>query len=45
MAVDVEELDGVSPDKMRAELAAFLKYIYTQKQRVKPIIYSRPQIL
>jgi len=38
-AVDVEELDRVPPDKMRAQLNLFLKYI-TAKTKVKPIIYS-----
>ncbi len=39
MVVDVEQLDGVQPAKMRKELSAFLKYIETQT-KVKPIIYS-----
>ena len=39
VAVDVEELDGVPPDKMRLELKAFLKQIET-KTGTKPIIYS-----
>lgn len=37
--VDVESLDGVSPDKMRAELNAFVVQI-EEKTKVKPIIYS-----
>jgi len=37
--VDIESLDGVSPDKMRAELNAFLIQI-EEKTKVKPIIYS-----
>lgn len=37
--VDVEELNGVKPEKMRLELAEFLTYIET-KTGVKPIIYS-----
>jgi len=37
--VDIESLDGVSPDKMRAELNAFVIQI-EQKTKVKPIIYS-----
>ena len=39
MVVDIEQLDGVSPDKMREELKLFLKYI-TAKTKIKPIIYS-----
>ena len=39
MAVDVEELDGIAPEKMRMELTSYLKYI-TAKTRTKPIIYS-----
>lgn len=39
MAVDVEELDGIAPAKMREELKAFLKYVEA-KTRIKPIIYS-----
>jgi lysozyme len=39
MVVDVEQLDGVSPDKMRLELSAYLKYIQEQTG-IKPIIYS-----
>ncbi|WP_258138064.1 glycoside hydrolase family 25 protein [Mucilaginibacter phenanthrenivorans] len=39
MAVDVEELNGVAPAKMRAELKEFLKYIEL-KTKIKPIIYS-----
>ncbi|HTE00814.1 MAG TPA: glycoside hydrolase family 25 protein [Mucilaginibacter sp.] len=37
--VDVEELNGVSPAKMRQELKDFVTYIET-KTGVKPIIYS-----
>jgi lysozyme len=37
--VDIESLDGVSPVKMRAELADFLNYVEV-KTKVKPIIYS-----
>lgn len=39
MVVDVEKLDGVSPEKMRLELTAYLKYIQ-DKTGIKPIIYS-----
>jgi lysozyme len=39
MVADVEELNGVSPDKMRLELKSFLTYIQT-KTGVRPIIYS-----
>jgi lysozyme len=39
MVVDVEELDGVSPAKMRSELSQYLKYIYSQTN-IHPIIYS-----
>jgi len=39
LAVDVEELNGVAPDKMRQQLKDFLTYIRT-KTGVKPIIYS-----
>lgn len=39
MAVDVEELNGVAPAKMRAELKAYLKHIES-KTGIKPIIYS-----
>jgi lysozyme len=39
LVVDVEELDGVSPEKMRTELTAFLKYV-ASKSNTKPIIYS-----
>jgi len=39
MVVDIEELDGVAPTAMRAELMDFIKYIET-KTKVKPIIYS-----
>ena len=37
--VDVETLDGVSPEKMRKELNAFVIQI-EQKTKVKPIIYA-----
>ena len=37
--VDVESLDGVSPEKMRKELNAFVIQI-EQKTKVKPVIYS-----
>ncbi|WP_426670398.1 glycoside hydrolase family 25 protein [Mucilaginibacter sp. McL0603] len=39
LVVDVEELNGVTPVKMRQELKDFLAYVQT-KTRVKPIIYS-----
>jgi len=39
MAVDVEELDGVAPAKMRTELKVYLKHIET-KTGIRPIIYS-----
>jgi lysozyme len=39
MAVDVEELNGIAPAKMREELKAFLKYVEA-KTKIKPIIYS-----
>jgi lysozyme len=39
MVVDVEELDGVPPGKMRIELKEFIKYIKT-KTKIEPIIYS-----
>lgn len=39
VVVDVEELNGVTPEKMRAELKDFLTYIEA-KTGVKPIIYS-----
>jgi lysozyme len=39
VVVDVEELNGVTPVKMRQELKDFLTYIQT-KTGVKPIIYS-----
>jgi lysozyme len=39
VVVDVEELNGVTPEKMRQELKGFLGYIET-KTSVKPIIYS-----
>lgn len=37
--VDVEALYGVSPVKMRAELASFLNYV-EMKTKVRPIIYT-----
>ncbi|RZL48695.1 MAG: glycoside hydrolase family 25 protein [Pedobacter sp.] len=37
--VDIESLDGVSPEKMRKELNAFIVQI-EEKTKVKPIIYS-----
>lgn len=37
--VDIESLDGVSPEKMRKELNAFIIQIET-KTKVRPIIYS-----
>ncbi|MFA6277078.1 MAG: GH25 family lysozyme [Pedobacter sp.] len=37
--VDIESLDGVSPEKMRKELNAFIIQI-EEKTKVKPIIYS-----
>ncbi|MDR6941074.1 glycoside hydrolase family 25 protein [Mucilaginibacter pocheonensis] len=39
MVVDVEQLYGTSPAKMRAQLASFVNYIET-KTGVKPIIYT-----
>lgn len=36
---DIERLDGVSPEKMRKELTAFLKHVQ-KKTGVKPIIYT-----
>jgi len=39
MVVDIEQLDGVPPAKMRKELSLFLKAIETQT-KIKPIIYS-----
>ena len=39
LAVDIEELDGVEPEKMRTELTLFLKYV-SLKTKAKPIIYS-----
>ena len=39
VVVDVEELNGVTPEKMRAELKDFVIFIQT-KTGVKPIIYS-----
>lgn len=37
--VDIESLDGISPEKMRKELNAFLAQV-EKKTKVKPIIYS-----
>ena len=37
--VDIEELDGMQPVKMRAELAGFLTFI-ENKTHTRPIIYS-----
>ena len=37
--VDVEDLDGVTPEKMRKELDDFLKEV-TLKTKTKPVIYS-----
>ncbi|RDC55690.1 glycoside hydrolase family 25 protein [Pedobacter chinensis] len=37
--VDIESLDGVSPLKMRAELADFLNFV-EMKTKVRPIIYT-----
>ncbi|MDB5151335.1 MAG: glycoside hydrolase family 25 protein [Mucilaginibacter sp.] len=39
VVVDVEELNGVTPAKMRQELKEFLTFVQT-KSGVKPIIYS-----
>jgi len=39
IVVDIEELDGVQPAKMRGELKDFFKQIQI-KSKVKPIIYS-----
>lgn len=39
VVADVEELNGMNPEKMRQELKDFLSYIQT-KTGVKPIIYS-----
>ena len=39
MTVDVEELDGVPPEKMRQELKDFLTALEA-KTKVKPMIYS-----
>jgi lysozyme len=39
MVVDVEELDKVSPEKMREQLIEFIKYIKS-KTNIEPIIYS-----
>jgi len=39
MAVDVEELDGVPPAKMREELKTYLNYIEA-RTNIKPMIYS-----
>ena len=37
--VDVETLDNVSPQQMRAELNAFLEYVF-QQTKIQPVIYS-----
>lgn len=37
--VDIEQLSGVSPEKMRTELLDFLNHV-EKKTKVKPIIYS-----
>jgi lysozyme len=37
--VDIEQLNGVPPEKMRKELSDFLIYV-EKKTKVKPIIYS-----
>ncbi|RYG17293.1 MAG: glycoside hydrolase family 25 protein [Chitinophagaceae bacterium] len=37
--VDIEHLDGVSPEKMRTELNAFVIHV-EERTKVKPIIYS-----
>jgi len=39
VVVDIETLDGVTPDKMRLQLTAFLQEV-TTKTKAKPIIYS-----
>lgn len=39
LVVDIEQLDGTTPAKMREELTAFLKYIEI-KTNTKPMIYS-----
>jgi lysozyme len=39
MAVDVEELNGVAPEKMREELKAFLKQVEA-RTKIRPMIYS-----
>ncbi len=39
LAVDIEKLDGVSPDQMRLQLNAFLSVIQ-YKTGIRPIIYS-----
>jgi lysozyme len=39
MVVDIEVLDGVSPQKMRTELTEFLEYVRL-KTHTRPIIYS-----
>ncbi|MBB6499995.1 glycoside hydrolase family 25 protein [Pedobacter cryoconitis] len=37
--VDIEQLNGVTPEKMRAELKDFLKHV-EKKTKVRPILYS-----
>lgn len=37
--IDVEQLNGVSPEKMRKELKEFIQHV-EKKTKVKPIIYS-----
>ncbi|WP_052495938.1 glycoside hydrolase family 25 protein [Pedobacter lusitanus] len=37
--IDVEQLSGVSPEKMRTELKDFIRHV-EKKTKVKPIIYS-----
>jgi lysozyme len=39
MVVDIEELNGVTPEVMRTELQRFLKEVET-KTKIKPIIYT-----
>ncbi len=39
MVVDIERLDGMTPEKMRSELKAFIKEVES-KTGAKPIIYS-----
>lgn len=39
MVVDVEELNHVTPDKMREQLKDYLTYV-EKKTKIKPIIYS-----